>query len=160
MLGSLRVRLPLVFLAGILLSGAITTAISIRLFQQFAHDQAVTKLSREAYGIAQLYSAAINASYASGKTKDQRAPSTFAAENLERATGDHIYFVGPRRLFPGQVTALHRLPLETIDWSSGRSLSFEFTPPGTNRGYLAVANPIFLTKGSNTTSIGLSSWIG
>jgi hypothetical protein len=37
-LGSLRVRLPLVFLAGILLSGAITTAISIRLFQQFAHD--------------------------------------------------------------------------------------------------------------------------
>jgi signal transduction histidine kinase len=153
-LGSLRVRLPLVFLAGILLSGAITTAISIRLFQQFAHDQAVTKLSREAYGIAQLYSAAINASYASGKPKDQRAPSTFAAENLERATGDRIYFVGPRRLFPGQVTALHRLPLATIDWSSGRSLSFQFTPPGSHRGYLAVANPIFLTKGSNTTAIG------
>jgi signal transduction histidine kinase len=153
-LGSLRVRLPLVFLAGILLAGAITTAISIRLFQQFAHDQAVTKLSREAYGIAQLYSAAINASYASGKPKDQRAPSTFAAENLERATGDRIYFVGPRRLFPGQVTALHRLPLATIDWSSGRSLSFQFTPPGSHRGYLAVANPIFLTKGSNTTAIG------
>jgi signal transduction histidine kinase len=153
-LGSLRVRLPLVFLAGILLSGAITTAISIRLFQQFAHDQAVTKLSREAYGIAQLYSAAINASYASGKPKDQRAPSTFAAENLERATGDRIYFVGPRRLFPGQVTALHRLPLATIDWSSGRSLSFQFTPPGSHRGYLAVANPIFLTKRSNTTAIG------
>ena len=154
MLGSLRVRLPLVFLAGILLAGAITTAISIRLFQQFAHDQALAKLSREAYGIAQLYSGAINASYASGKAKDQRAPSTFAAENLERATGDRIYFVGPRRLFPGQITALHRLPLETIDWSSGKTLSFEFTPPGTHHGYLAVANPIFFTKGSNTTSIG------
>jgi len=32
-------------------------------------------------------------------------------------------------LFPGQITALHRLPLETIDWSSGRTLTFQFTPP-------------------------------
>lgn len=152
MLGSLRVRLPLVFLAGILIAGAITTAISVRLFQQFAHDQALSKLSREASGIAQLYSSAVNASY--GNSTDQRAPATFAAENLERATGDRIYFVGPRRLFPGQITALHRLPLETIDWSSGRTLTFQFTPPGAQTGYLAVANPIFLTQGSNTTSIG------
>ena len=55
MLGSLRVRLPLVFLAGIVLAGVITTAISIRLFQDFARDQALSKLSSEAYGIAQLY---------------------------------------------------------------------------------------------------------
>jgi signal transduction histidine kinase len=151
-LGSLRVRLPLVFLVGILIAGAITTAISVRLFQQFAHDQALSKLRREANGIAQLYSSAINASY--GNSTDQRAPSTFAAENLERATGDRIYFVGPLRLFPGQPTALHRLPLKTIDWSSGHTLTFEFNPPPTHQRYLAVANPIFLTKGSNTTSIG------
>ena len=38
MLGSLRVRLPLIFLAGIVLAGVITTAISIRLFQQFTAE--------------------------------------------------------------------------------------------------------------------------
>ena len=142
MLGSLRVRLPLVFLVGIVIAGAITTAISVRLFQQLAHDQALTKLRREASGIAQLYSPA--SSY--GNAKDKRAPSTFAAKTLELATGDRIYFVGPRRLFPGQITGVHRLPLDTINWTSGRSLSFEFTPPGTKRTYLAVANPICLTK--------------
>ncbi len=44
MLRSLRVRLPLVFLAGIVLAGVITTAISVRLFQQFARDQAISQL--------------------------------------------------------------------------------------------------------------------
>jgi signal transduction histidine kinase len=156
-LGSLRVRLPLVFLAGILIAGAITTAISIRLFQQFAHDQVVSKLSREANGIAQLYSIAVNASYGNSKdgtSTDQRAPSTFAAKNLERATGDRIYLIGGHTIFPGFITGLRRLPLATIDWSSGKTLSFEFTPPGTHRGYLAVANPIFISKGSNAPSIG------
>ena len=52
--GSLRVRLPLVFLAGILLAGVITTLISIRLFQQLAHDQTLAGLTREANGIAAL----------------------------------------------------------------------------------------------------------
>ena len=150
MLGSLRVRLPLVFLAGILVAGAITTAISVRLFEQFAHDQALSRLSREAHGIAQLYSPAL--SY--GNSKDQRAPTTFDAESLEQATGDRIYFVGPNRLFPGQITGLHRLPLETIDWTSGRSLAFQFKPPGATRTYLAVANPIFLTKRGTTSPIG------
>ena len=43
-----------------------------------------------------------------------------------------------------RLTGLKRLPLKTIDWSSGKSLSFEFTPPGTHRVHLAVANPIYL----------------
>ncbi len=150
MLSSLRVRLPLIFLAGILIAGLITTAISVRLFQQFAHDQAITKLSREAHGIAQLYSPA--SSY--GNPKDTRAPTTFDADTLEQATGDKIYFVGPKRLFPGQIAGLHRLPLKTIDWTSGRSLAFELKPPGARRTYLAVANPIFLTKQGTTSPIG------
>jgi signal transduction histidine kinase len=149
-LGSLRVRLPLVFLAGILIAGAITTAISVRLFQQFAHDQALSKLSREAYGIARLYSPA--SSY--GNQKDTRAPSTFDAESLEQATGDRIYFVGGHTIFPGQITGLHRLPSATIDWISGRSLEFEFRPPGTRRTFLAVANPIFLTKDNASSPVG------
>ena len=62
MLGSLRVRLPLVFLAGIVLAGLITTLIAVRLFQDYAHDQALSSLNREAHGIGTLYSNAVRAS--------------------------------------------------------------------------------------------------
>ena len=98
MLGSLRVRLPLVFLAGIVLAGVITTAISIRLFQQFTENQTLSKLNREANGIAELYSKAVNAGYGN-KNLDQKAP-TFAGKTLEKATGDRIYLArsAPRSL--------------------------------------------------------------
>jgi signal transduction histidine kinase len=144
MLGSLRVRLPLVFLAGIALAGVLTTAVAVRLFHDFARDQALSNLSREANGIAQLYSRAIRASYGNtkaGKQNDRKAP-TFAARNLERATGDKIFFVGPG-LFPGQgFVGLRHLAASPIEWNSGTSKVFEFTPPGEHRKYYAVANPI------------------
>jgi two-component system OmpR family sensor kinase len=140
MLGSLRVRLPLVFLAGIVLAGVITTAISIRLFQQFTENQTLSKLNREANGIAALYSNAVNQSY--GNKRDRRAPQ-FAAENLEKATGDRIYYLGGN-LFPGQGSGLRPLPQSTIDWHVGKSLSFTFTPPDQRRPFLAIANPIAL----------------
>lgn len=160
MLGSLRVRLPLVFLAGIVLAGMVTTLISIRLFQDFSRDQALSKLKREGYGIAQLYSDAVTAAYGNvdkktGKPNDQKPP-TFDAPNLELATGNKIYFTGPG-LFPGQgFVGLQNLPPGTVDWISGKSLTFEFTPPGTNKTYLAVANPImFDSPGSKSnTTIG------
>jgi signal transduction histidine kinase len=159
-LGSLRVRLPLVFLAGIVLAGVITTLISIRLFQDFSRGQALTKLKREGYGIAQIYSAAVVAGYGNvdkktGKSNDRLAP-TFDAPNLEKATGNRIYFVGPG-LFPGQgFVGLNKLPPGTVDWISGKSLTFEFTPPHTSRRYVAVANPIIVgNPGSkDETTIG------
>ena len=145
-MNSLRVRLPLVFLAGIALAGVVTTVIAIQLFKSFAHDQALTSLNREATGVAALYTTAIEASYGNA---DDRSPPKLAAKNLELATGDKIYFIGPR-IFPGQdnVTGLKRLPVQTIDWKSGRSLTFEFTPPNTHRTHLAVAKPIYLGKQS------------
>jgi signal transduction histidine kinase len=147
MLGSLRVRLPLVFLAGIVLAGVVTTATSISLFQQFTQDQALAKLTREATGIAELYSSAVNASYGN---KSDRSPPVFARATLERATGDRIYFIGPD-LFPGQgVSGLRHLPTATIDWHVGKSLNFEFTPPDRKQVFLAVANPIAL----NGTTVG------
>jgi signal transduction histidine kinase len=159
MLGSLRVRLPLVFLAGILLAGVITTLISIRLFQDFSRGQALTKLKREGYGIAQIYSAAVAASYGNvdkaGNSNDRKPPN-FDAPNLEKATGNKIYFVGPG-LFPGQgFVGLDRLPTGTVDWISGRSLTFEFTPPKAHRVYLAVANPIVVSNPGtkDATTIG------
>ena len=145
-MNSLRVRLPLVFLAGIALAGVVTTVIAIQLFKSFAHDQALNSLNREATGVADLYSTAIAESYGNA---DDRSPPKLAAKNLELATGDKIYFVGPR-IFPGQdnVTGLKRLPVKTIDWKSGKSLTFEFTPPNTHRTHLAVAKPIYLGKQS------------
>ncbi len=153
MFGSLRVRLPLVFLAGIILAGVITTLVSVRLFQDFAHNQALTKLKREAHGIAVLYARAVDRSY--GNQKDERAPSTFAAESLQLATGDKIYFVGPG-LFPGQgFVGLNHLPANTVDWLSGKSVTFEFTPPDAKRTYLAVSNPILNgTSPKDQTTIG------
>ncbi len=150
MFKSLRVRLPLVFLAGIVLAGVVTTLISVRLFQQFARDQAVAQLSREAHGIAALYTNAITQGY--GNAAGDRAAPTFAAANLRLATGAKLYWIGPKRPFPGQKAnlGLPRLPLKTIDWTSGKSLSFEFTPPGVHRRYIAVANPLII----RSTSVG------
>ena len=149
-LRSLRVQLPLIFLAGIVIAGVVTTAISVRLFQQFARDQAISQLSREAHGIAALYTNAIKESY--GTQSGNRKPPTFAAANLRLATGAKLYWIGPNVPFPGQKAnlGLPRLPQKTIDWTSGKSLSFEFTPPGANRTYIAVANPLII----RSTSVG------
>ena len=149
-LRSLRVQLPLIFLAGIVLAGVVTTAISVRLFQQFARDQAISQLSREAHGIAALYTNAIKEGYGNA-SGDRKAP-TFAAANLRLATGAKLYWIGPNLPFPGQKAnlGLPRLPQKTIDWTSGKSLSFEFVPPGANRTYIAVANPLII----RSTSVG------
>jgi signal transduction histidine kinase len=149
--GSLRVRLPLVFLAGIILAGLVTTLIAVRLFRDFAHDQALSKLSREANGIAKLYASQVPASY--GNSHDRAAPRRVTAQSLETATGDKIYFMGPHRLFPGQanepIPGLQRLSIspQTFNWISGKSGTFEFTPPHTHHRYYAVANPIVTGAG-------------
>ena len=36
------------------------------------------------------------------------------------------------------------LNLQTIDWTSGKTLTFEFAPPGLRRTYIAVAHPVSL----------------
>jgi hypothetical protein len=94
MFGSLRIRLPLLFLAGIALAGVVTTLIAVRLFEDFSHDQTLAGLTREANGIAALYSSAVEASY--GNPEDRSAP-TFAARKLQQATGDSIYCGGRSR---------------------------------------------------------------
>ena len=159
--GSLRVRLPVVFLAGIILAGIVTTLIAVRLFRDFSHDQALAKLSREANGIAHLYAKSVNESYAfknSKKSNDRKPPKKVTAGSLELATGDTIFFLGPHRLFPGQnqqpIPGLEPFPTTTtFDWISGKSGTFEFTMPGTNHRYYAVANPI-VTGQTGSDAIG------
>ena len=133
MFRSLRVRLPLLFLAGVALAGIVTTLIAIQLFRDYAHDRTITELRREANGIAQLYSSAVAADFGATRKGDSRRAPDFARKELERATGDLIYFDGPVNPFPGEKSGLRHLDIKTIDWTSGRALTFEFTPPSLTR---------------------------
>ena len=102
-LGSLRFRLPALFLLGIVLAGVVAALISLRLFQTYTRSQSVQELQREASGLSQLYAdAALRAADEGSGAID------FAASKLELATGDRIFYVGAS-LFPGQDSGLKRL---------------------------------------------------
>jgi len=143
---SLRVRLPLLFLAGIVLAGIVTTAIAIQLFRDYARNQTLRELRREASGIAELYSSAVAADFGASGSGDSRRAPTFPRQELEHATGDRIYWDGPVNPFPGEKSVLPRLNLKRIDWTSGRTLTFEFTPRGLHGAYYAVAQPVNIGK--------------
>ena len=51
-LGSLRFRLPALFLLGIVLAGVVAALISLRLFQTYTRGQSVQELQREASGLS------------------------------------------------------------------------------------------------------------
>jgi signal transduction histidine kinase len=141
--GSLRFRLPALFLVGIVVSGVIAAAIALALFQNYAHKQLLVKLRREANGLTELYQKQAIA-YNDTGTRTLR----FAPAQLERATGDKIFYVGAD-VFPGAgPTGLRQLPLNTVDWRSEGQRTFEFRPPGFKRTYLAVQQPMRLAPGS------------
>jgi two-component system OmpR family sensor kinase len=144
---SLRVRLPLLFLAGIVLAGVVTTLIAVQLFRQFARDQTLRQLRSNASGIAQLYANTIKADFGAAKRSQSRRVAPFARENLEHATGDRIYFAGVNP-FPGEKSGLRTLNLKSIDWTSGKALTFQFVPPGDTRTFLAAASPVVVGHSS------------
>jgi signal transduction histidine kinase len=139
MFGSLRFRLPALFLVGIAVSGVIAAAVALALFQNYARQQLLTKLRREANGLTQLYE-----QYAIAANDTGARPLRFAPAQLERATGDKIFYVGGD-VFPGAgPTGLRQLPEKVVDWRAGKTRTFEFRPPGFNRTYLAVLQPLSL----------------
>jgi signal transduction histidine kinase len=142
MFRSLRVRLPLLIMAGVVLAGIVTTLVAVQLFRELARDQTLRQLRQEASGIAELYSNAVKADFGAPKASESRRAPSFAAKNLEKATGDLIFFDGPVNLFPGEKSGLRKLNLDTVDWTSGETLTFEFVPPGTGHTYYAVARPV------------------
>jgi signal transduction histidine kinase len=143
MLGSLRFRLPALFLVGIVVSGVIAAAIAFALFQNYSHKQLLVKLRREANGLTQLYQRQAIAANDTGAR-----PLRFAPEQLERATGDRIFYVGAD-VFPGAgPTGLRQLPQDAVDWRQGKTRTFEFRPPGFKRTYLAVLQPMRLAPKS------------
>src|SRR5947208_1136256 len=129
-------------MVGVVLAGTVTTLIAVQLFRELARDQTLRQLRQEASGIAELYSNAVKADFGAPKRSESRRAPSFAAKNLEKVTGDLIFFDGPVNLFPGEKSGLRRLNLKTIDWTSGETLTFEFTPPGHRGTYYAVARPV------------------
>jgi len=136
---SLRFRLPALFLAGIMISGLISTFTAYQLFQDYVEDRFYAELRREAAGLTDLYaSQAVQAS-------DEGRPPPFAqAARLERATGDRLFYCGVDPFASGQGFGLRRLNPCPVDSQGQRPVTFEFTPPGASIPYLAVAHPLRL----------------
>src|SRR6187200_1422430 len=120
MLNSLRFRLPALFLAGIALSGLVTSLIALRLFQDYTRDASLNELRREAQGLAQLY-----AESAVRAVDEEKAAPTFAAAKLEAATGDRLYFVG---------ASLSRRVESSRSSSGRRARTGRFSRPHTRSG--------------------------
>ncbi|MDX6399016.1 MAG: two-component system, OmpR family, sensor kinase [Gaiellaceae bacterium] len=141
MLNSLRFRLPALFLAGIALSGLVTSLIALRLFQDFTRNETLQELRQEARGLADLY-----AEWAVRALDENKAAPTFAASKLEAATGDRLFEVVLVRSFLDSDSGLTRLtPADVgVALNTERIVTFEFEPPGENRPYLAAAYPIRL----------------
>jgi two-component system sensor histidine kinase BaeS len=138
---SLRFRLPALFLAGIALTGVVSTLIAFGLFRNYTQNQAREELRREAAGLTQLYAEQARKSQEKGTQ-----PPFFAAKKLERASGDRIFYVG-LPFFSGQASGLRRLPQSAVDFAAiqqGQTIEFTFTPPGERRTFLAVAHPLYL----------------
>ncbi|HSF61818.1 MAG TPA: HAMP domain-containing sensor histidine kinase [Gaiellaceae bacterium] len=145
MSGTLRFRLTGLFLAAVLVFGLVSIAAAVRLFQDVTRAASVEELERESSGLAALY-----AESALRSTDEGASAPEFAAEKLELATGDRLFYVGAS-LFPGQRFGLRRLPrssLGEIELDSDRQVTFEFTPPGEESVLLAAAHPVKLEPGT------------
>jgi signal transduction histidine kinase len=144
MFNSLRFRLPAFFLAGVALAGIVSTAIAVQLFQDHVRAQSVEELKREASGLAKLYQQAALRSIDEGRS----APD-FAAAELERATAARLYYVGAPVFFR-QSSGLRELNRSQVEdeWQTlvdgTRVVTFEFTPPGEHKRFLAVGQPLEL----------------
>jgi two-component system OmpR family sensor kinase len=138
-LRSLRFRLPALFLVGILLAGVISTVIAVGLFRDYARDRALSELREEANGLAGLY-----AEQALAALDEERPPATFATRELERTTGNQLFYVGAPIQLEGSAI-LQELPQSVVpQWREGRVTDFEFVPPGERDTFVAVAHPLRL----------------
>jgi signal transduction histidine kinase len=138
---SLRFRMPAIFLAGIIFAALVTGGFALQLFLDYNEDRTLRDLRRQADGLAELY-----ATQALRTIEEGRQSPPFAAPLIERATGTRLYYAGVE-IFPGQVSGLRRLNRDALNWElvrEGKVQTLQFKPPGTDRFYLAAAQPIEL----------------
>jgi signal transduction histidine kinase len=142
MFRSLRFRLPAFFLAGAALAGVVSTIISIGLFRDYTEDRLLAELRREARGLTALY-----AEQAARPETTVRRLSR-ATRRFEQASGSQLYYAGARVFFGTERSGLRRLEADMVPpWSDGQIRTFELTPPGARREYLAVSSPLRLGPG-------------
>src|SRR2546422_5237262 len=141
MFSSLRFRLPALFLLGIVVSGLIAAVVALRLFQGYVLIRSKADLRREAIGLTEVFAQ-------QAITANDTGVLPLISRQLERATGDRLFYVGVSP-FPNKSVksvGLEVLPQKTVDWHSGKTITFEFTPPGASKTYVAVARPLKLEK--------------
>jgi signal transduction histidine kinase len=137
MFGSLRVRLPALFLLGAVAAGLVAALISISFFQSYNHARAVDELRSEGVGIVRLYAS-------------QAGVREVPVPNLERAMGgDRLFYVPVvpgAQLFAGDLTPLPRSSVDMQKLAHGGPLTFDLTykTRKETRKFLAVARPIKL----------------
>ena len=148
MFRSLRFRLPAFFLAGVVLAGHRLDG---------DRDPALPGLHPLAVArrAAARGAGAHAALRAAGDPLERRGPlgADFDRRQLEQCDGDRLFYVGARRSSPGHgVRPAEQLPQSVVEAASGRSaprgqvVTFEFTPPGEKRTFLAVGEPLHLGR--------------
>jgi signal transduction histidine kinase len=148
MFRSLRFRLPALYLAGVVLAGVVTTAIAVQLFQDHVRSESLSELRREARGLSDLYAKQAIAALDEGRSGPQ-----FAGPLLEQATGAQLYYVGAPVFFK-HGSGLRELSRSQVgdEWQplldGKKVITFEFTPPGEHKTFLAVGQPLVL-EGQN-----------
>jgi two-component system OmpR family sensor kinase len=131
------------------MSGVVAAAIAFQLLQSYTLNRARADLRREGNGLTRVF-----VLQTSGSNDPVPAPQ------LEQATGDRIYYVPVTPgfdLFPAAHYRLRILAQRSVDFSAlkaGRTLEFEFKPPGSKRTWLAVAAPLNLGKGKDKVFAG------
>jgi signal transduction histidine kinase len=132
-LGSLRFRLPALFLLGIVLAATVATLIAVRFFQSNTRTHAASELRAESVGIVQLY-------------EQKAAIGRVRLKTLElELGGDRVFWVpvAPGALLlAGPVPELpsSAVPAEALHGGAPPAFDFEFG----DTHYLGVAQPVTL----------------
>jgi two-component system OmpR family sensor kinase len=129
MFGSLRFRLPALFLLGILLAGLVASLISIRFFQSYNRARAVDELRTESTGIVRLYAL-------------QAGREQVPYPNLVRALGGDKIFWVPVATGVTLLQAIPDIPASSVNMTvlrAGKTETIDLHWKG--RTYLAVARP-------------------
>jgi len=132
-LGSLRFRLPALFLLGVVLAGFVASLIAIRFFQSYERTRAIGELRAESVGIVRLEAS-------------QAGARDVPISNLEAAIGgDRIFYVPIVRgaqLFTGPLPQLPSTTVSAVELNRSVPQVFDLHVAG--RHYLAVAQPLRL----------------
>ncbi|HEY2183089.1 MAG TPA: HAMP domain-containing sensor histidine kinase, partial [Gaiellaceae bacterium] len=132
-LGSLRFRLPALFLLGIVLAATVATLIAVRFFQSNTRTHAASELRAESVGIVQLY-------------EQKAAIGRVRLQTLElELGGDRVFWVPVTPgalLLAGPVPELpsSSVPAEALHGGTPPAFDFEFG----DTHYLGVAQPVTL----------------